>query len=176
VPIDATLLRSAQLGDRDALAQLLSQLKPDIRRYARRQCHRGSALDDVIQEALIVVYRRVGTVKSPAALAGWLATVVARLCMVPALMLMKGVVALGESDEMGRLAHLPAHDLRIDLARAIESLSPAHREIVLLRDFEEFTIGEIAQRLGLNREATKSRLHRARALLREYLIGGEQGS
>ena len=54
--IDSALLQSAQLGDRDAIAQLLIQLKPDIRRYARRQCHRSSVLEDVVQEALIVVY------------------------------------------------------------------------------------------------------------------------
>jgi len=34
----------------------------------------------VVQEALTVVYRRVGTIRSPAALTGWLLTVIARLC------------------------------------------------------------------------------------------------
>ena len=53
--------------------------------------------------------------------------------------------------------------------RALESLPAMYREIVLLRDMEQLTIGEAAERLGLTREATKSRLHRARALLREYL-------
>ena len=36
---------------------------------------------------------------------------------------------------------------------------------------EDLTIGEIAGRLGVTREATKSRLRRARALVREYLLG-----
>ncbi|WP_322789346.1 RNA polymerase sigma factor [Paraburkholderia diazotrophica] len=40
----------------------------------------------------------------------------------------------------------------------------------LLRDLEELTIGEIAARLGLSVPATKSRLHRARTLAREYLL------
>src|SRR4051794_30811462 len=66
------LLLAAQSGDRHALTQLLVALQPDIRRYARRQCHRSSIIEDVVQEALIVVYRRVGTIRSPAALAGWL--------------------------------------------------------------------------------------------------------
>jgi DNA-directed RNA polymerase specialized sigma24 family protein len=133
------LLLAAQSGDRHALTQLLVALQPDIRRYARRLCYRTSVIEDVVQEALIVVYRRVGTIRSPAALAGWLLTVIARLC--------------------------------IDLVNAIESLSPSHREVLLLRDLEDLTIGEIARRLGVTREAAKSRLRRARTLVREYLLG-----
>jgi DNA-directed RNA polymerase specialized sigma24 family protein len=41
-----------------------------------------------------------------------------------------------------------------------------------MRDFEELTIGEMATRLSCTREATKSRLHRARTLVREYLVAG----
>ena len=72
------LLLAAQSGDRHALTQLLVALQPDIRRYARRLCHRTSVIEDVVQEALIVVYRRVGTIRSPAALAGWLVTEIGR--------------------------------------------------------------------------------------------------
>lgn len=168
------LLLAAQAGDPGALTRLLTEVRPDIRRFARRQCHRTSVLEDVVQEALIVVYRRVGQVRSPAALAAWLLTVVARLCMLPALMLSRGVEDIADHDDAGRLASRPKDDLRIDLVRAMASLPAAHREVVLLRDFEELTIREIAARLGLTREATKSRLHRARGLLREYLVDTAQ--
>jgi RNA polymerase sigma factor (sigma-70 family) len=47
---------------------------------------------------------------------------------------------------------------------------PEHyREVLVLRDFEELTISELAARLTLTRAAVKSRLHRARELVREYL-------
>ena len=167
------LLVLAQAGDPLALRRLLAQVQPDIRRYARRQCHRSSALEDVVQEALIVVYRKVGHVRSPAALAGWLLRIVHRLCMLPALMLMRGTEELTGSEQVRHFAAIPADDLRIDLARAIESLPPPYREVVLLRDFEELTIAEIAARLDLTVPASKSRLHRARGLLREYLLGPE---
>lgn len=169
------LLLAAQSGDRHALTQLLVALQPDIRRYARRLCHRASVIEDVVQEALIVVYRRVGTIRSPAALAGWLLTVIARLCMLPALMLMRGVEELASLEESRELAKVPPDELRIDLVNAIESLSPSHREVLLLRDLEDLTIGEIAQRLGVTREAAKSRLRRARTLVREYLLGTKDG-
>ncbi len=142
------LLLAAQSGDRHALTQLLVALQPDIRRYARRHCHRTSVIEDVVQEALIVVYRRVGTIRSPAALAGWLVTVIARLCMLPALMLMRGVEELASLEESRELAKVPPDELRMDLVNAIESLSPSHREVLLLRDLEDLTIGEIAGRLG----------------------------
>jgi RNA polymerase sigma factor (sigma-70 family) len=60
--------------------------------------------------------------------------------------------------------------LRRELASAIESLPPHYREVLLLRDFEELTIAEIAARVGDTPAAVKSRLHRARTLAREYLL------
>ncbi len=174
MPVSQDLLRAAQTGDNQALAQLLVQLKPDIRRYARRLCHSSSVLEDVVQKALIIVYRRVGAVRSPTAIAAWLIKVVSRLCMLPALMLMRGFEELGVVEERGRFALVSPIDLRLDLIAALESLPATHREVVLLRDFEEMTIGEISARIGLGREATKSRLRRARVLLRDFLTDGEE--
>lgn len=173
--IQEPLFLAAQAGERAALEQLIVQLRPDVRRYARLQCHRSSAIEDVVQEALIVVWRRVGGVRSPAALAGWLLVIVARLCMLPALMLLKGTVDLGQLSDTRELATRPVDELRVDLVRALESLPPAYREVVILRDMEELTISEIAERLQLTREATKSRLHRARTLVREYLLPDGRG-
>src|SRR5688500_2223058 len=51
---DAQLLVAARAGDPDAMQTLLVRLRPDIRRYAAYQCGRATALDDVVQEALIV--------------------------------------------------------------------------------------------------------------------------
>ena len=61
-------------------------------------------------------------------------------------------------------------DLRMDLARAMERLTPPYREVLLLRDVHELTAPEVAAQLGLSLEAVKSRLHRARAQVREHLL------
>lgn len=167
--LDGTLFAAAQAGNPAALERLLRELQPDIRRYARRQCHRSSSIEDVVQEALIVLYRRVGSVRDPLALAGWVLRVVTRLCMLPVLGALRGTEQLADRDDAAHFARMPVDELRLDLVRALESLPAMYREIVLLRDMEQLTIGEAAERLGLTREATKSRLHRARALLREYL-------
>jgi DNA-directed RNA polymerase specialized sigma24 family protein len=104
IRVDTALFAAAQAGDPVALERMLRELQPDIRRYARRQCHRTTAIEDVVQEALIVLYRR---------------------------------------------------------------------EVILLRDMEQLTITEAADRLRITREACKSRIHRGRALMREYLQGDE---
>lgn len=172
--IDEPTFTAAQAGDPMALERLLVQLRPDIRRYARYQCQRSSAIEDVVQEALIILYRRVGTVRTVSSLSAWLLKIVARLCMLPALMFMKGVETLNSVEDSASFAKMPVDELRVDLVRALESLSSTHREIILLRDLQEMTISEIAGHLCITREATKSRLHRARAMVKEYLLPESQ--
>lgn len=71
------------------------------------------------------------------------------------------------------MLHRPDNELRVDLANALESLPAHYLEVVLLRDFEELTIAEIADRLNEHAGAVKSRLHRARELVREYMLSRE---
>ncbi len=167
--LDRAVFNAAQAGDPVALDQVLRLLQPDIRRYARKQCHRTSAIEDVVQEALIVLYRRIGNVRDPLALAGWIFRMVTRLCMLPVLGLIRGAEEITERHEAQHFSRIPQDELRIDLVRALESLPDIYRQMILLRDMEQLTIGEVAARLGITPEATKSRLLRARALVREYL-------
>jgi RNA polymerase sigma-70 factor (ECF subfamily) len=171
IRVDVAVFAAAQAGDPVALERLLCELQPDIRRYAWRQCHVTSAIEDVVQEALIVLYRRLGNVRNPLALAGWIFRVVTRLCMLPVLALIRGAEELTERHEAKYFAQVPKHELRIDLVRALESLPDMYREVILLRDMEQLTIGEVADHLRITREACKSRIHRGRVLLREYLQG-----
>ncbi len=170
--VDLDLFAAAQAGDRAALEQLLADLQPDIRRYARFQCYASSSIEDVVQEALIVVYRRVGDVRSPAALGAWLVRVVARLCALPMLMFMRSVEELKTIEDSTRFAQVPVSELRIDIARALASLPDNYRRIIVLRDLEELTMREISARLSMSVEAAKSLLRRARAAARQQLTMG----
>ena len=158
------LVRSARDGDAAALERLITVCQPDARRYADRHC-RPSDVDDAVQEVLIIVLRRLRTLRVAEAFAGWLAAVVERECR------RFGRLVGRTSQDDGAAALVPRDDaeLRMDLAAALESLPAHYREIVLLRDFEELTIAEIVERLGEPAGAVKSRLHRARALVRDYL-------
>lgn len=172
VRIDPDLFAAAQAGDRAALEWLLRALQPDIQRYARFQCYASSSIEDVVQEALIILYRRVGDIRSPAAIGAWLVRVVARLCALPVLMLMRSVEELKTVEDSARFAHVPTGELRVELVRALAALPENYRQIILLRDLEEMTIGEIGRRLSLSSEATKSLLRRARAAARKLLLEG----
>ena len=167
--VDKDLFAAAQAGDRTALERLLCELRPDIQRYARFQCYASSSIEDVVQEALIVVYRRVGDVRSPAAFGAWLVRVVARLCALPVLMFMRSVEELKTIEDSLRFAHVPVDQLRMDVARALAALPHKYRQIILLRDLEDLTIREIAERLSISGEAAKSLLRRARAAARALL-------
>ena len=81
-----------------------------------------------------------------------------------------GMADAPADDAAARVAHLAPEDLRIDLSRAIQSLPEHYREVILLRDIEELSIDEIAGVLSLTRESVKARIHRARIMIRDYLI------
>lgn len=162
------LIGLAQAGDHGAITALLRASQPDIRRYARRSCHLED-VDDAVQEAMAIVSRRITALRSPAAYIGWLFSMVKRECYrLARTMRFVGQPLDGLADSL-ELSQRPEAELRFDLASAIQSLPAHYRTILLLRDVEEFSIGEIAAHTGLTREAAKARLHRARLMVREYL-------
>ncbi len=162
------MVEAARRGEPAALDRLLRACQPDIRRYAYRHC-RLSDIDDAVQETLLIVVRRLQALRTVAAFSGWLFTIVRRECR----RLERRVFGLDADEELQMEGWLSTHSdeaLRIDLIHALESLPAQYREIVLLRDFEELTLREMAARLALTIAATKSRLRRARELVRDYLI------
>lgn len=163
------LLEAAHLGDPAALERLLCICQPDIRRYAQRHCM-ISDVDDAVQEALMILSRRMASLRSLAAFSGWLFKVVQRECR----RLGRHALRYDPYDEEkleGWLAVHSNHTLRLELVAALEALPEHYRDIILMRDFNELTIAEMAEELRMTPAAVKSRLHRARELTREYLLG-----
>ena len=62
--------------------------------------------------------------------------------------------------------------MRKDLVAAIATLPEPYRQILILRDIDELTASEAVDQLGISIDAVKSRLHRARALVRNNLLAG----
>ena len=165
----AVLIDGARRGDLASLERLLAVAQPDIRRYAQRSCRAASDVDGAVQDAMWLLARRVGTLRLVASFSGWLITVVRRECLRLARRALSGhAIAETLADDL-HFATCEAHDLRIDIAGAIRSLPAHYRRVLILRDVEEFTIDEIAAEELLSREAVKARLHRSRALVRDYL-------
>lgn len=168
--ITAELVARASGGEAAAIEALLRIAQPDIRRYARRTCRSASDAEEAAQEALIVLYRKIGSLRQVGALSAWLFRIVNRYCLRLALR-MAGVPSAIEAEAVEqRFAEASRPEVRIDIACAIQSLPDHYRAVVVLRDLEELTIDEIAARLSATRETVKARLHRARGLLREYLL------
>lgn len=163
------LILGAQTGDPLAISRLLTVCQADARRCAYKHCH-ASDVDDAIQESLLVIARKVNGLRAAAAFSSWLFTVIKHECRRLSRKMLRHEPLTDEMAEELMLAR-PDDALRIDLANALESLPAHYLEVVLLRDFEELTIAEIAQRLGEPPGAVKSRLHRARELVREYMLG-----
>ncbi len=169
-PYDVELLEAARAGDQEAICTLLALAQPDIRRYAQRSCAAADDVNDAVQETLWLMYRRIGTLRAMVSLSAWLFAVVRRECWRLARKALSKTVELNERDHHARFSYRPQSELRVDLARAIQSLPEHYREVILLRDVEEMTVDEIALALNKSREGVKAIIHRARLLLREYLL------
>ena len=165
---DPSLIEAARGGDAEALVSLIAIAQPDIRRYAARNC-RAADIDDAVQETLLLLYRRLGTLRAVTSFSAWLFAVARRACL-RLLRRASGTVDASADDAEMRLVHLKPEDIRIDLSCARPSLPDHSREVILLRDIEELSIHEIAEALALTRESVKARIHRARLMIREYLI------
>jgi RNA polymerase sigma factor (sigma-70 family) len=166
--VNATLIESARLGEPVALVELLQRSQPELRRYAQRSCI-VSDVDDAVQETLLIISRSIHGLNRPRAWSGWVFRIVRRECHRLARVTLRQ--DLWDDDAVDALvSRRTESELRLDVAAALESLPETYREVVVLRDFEGLTIGEMAQRLGITVLAVKGRLHRARELTREYLL------
>jgi RNA polymerase sigma factor (sigma-70 family) len=168
---DQGLVEAARRGNPDALEQLLQQCQPDMAQFARKVCATPEDVEDAVQEALWIMSRKIGTLRMASAFAAWMFRVVRHECyrlfrsnqheqpLSPAL-----YVDNHEIDPFGLQAAL-----KRDVVSAIASLQPAYQSVLIMRDIQEMTAPEVADELGLTVEAVKSRLHRARKIVRESL-------
>lgn len=164
---DPALIEAARQGDEAALLMLLEDCQPDLKRIARHECASSADADDAVQESLWLVYRRIGALRTAASFGAWAFSIVRRECQ-RMLQQMRGRTELPAEDDRV-FAYYTTPGLHLDLAAAIESLPDKYREAIVLRDFEENTITEMAESLRLTRAAVKSRIHRGREMIREYL-------
>ena len=166
VTVDALLLEDARAGDRAALERLMKAHRPDLERYARRHCA-SDDVEEAVQDELWILYRRLGGLRSVAAFAGWIYQIVRRACRR---------YAMGKRRDVS-LADMPARfereaggvdvELRVILSSIISALPLPYREVLILKDVEGLSADEISIMLSISPEAAKSRLHRARAMVRE---------
>ncbi|RGA05118.1 sigma-70 family RNA polymerase sigma factor [Microbispora triticiradicis] len=169
---DELLVTRAQLGERAALAQLVARWRMPVWTYVRRMLDAERA-DDVAQEVWLAVVRGLPRLREPGRFAPWLFTI-ARRSVTDRL---RGEYALVEEtsafgDLVGEAgAEDPAEALvdRAALVSVLADLPLLEREILVLFYLEDLPVEECADICQIPAGTVKSRLSRARRLLREHL-------
>jgi RNA polymerase sigma factor (sigma-70 family) len=164
----AHVVSTAQRGDQRAIAMLVAGSHVHVRRFARTLCSTPEDAEDATQEALIVLYRRIGTLRATAALASWMFQIVRNECIRRSRIALRrpsSTLEVEPSAEETALARLEVERI-VD---AIAGLPPDQRSVLVLRDIQGLSGAATAQALGLSRAAMKSRLHRGREALRGEL-------
>jgi RNA polymerase sigma-70 factor (ECF subfamily) len=158
---------------------LTRQHKDSVYRQMIRVCGNREDAEDVLVEALLKAYRHLDQLRDSAAFRAWLAQIAKRVCwQLKERESLLPLLQLSTLEEEGR--EIPGGDLspEAEVARrqmkqllddAIAALPELYRSVYRLRDIEERTGDEVARELRISRAAMKSRLHRARELVRAHL-------
>ena len=182
---DFDLVKKASGGDVGAFEEL-------VRKYERFVCttvfsvlHNSEDSFDVSQEVFLKLYHSIGTFKGESSFSSWLYRI-AKNAALDCLRKQKSarLVSLTD-DEDGDAATMDLPDTSPSadpsdavilaerknvLYEAIDELSDEHREIIILRDINDYSYEEIGDMLGIEQGTVKSRLFRAREALRKRLI------
>ncbi|MBM6581740.1 RNA polymerase sigma factor [Microvirga sp. BT689] len=183
---DAALVGLARGGDGVAVRLIMQRHNRRLYRVARGVLHDDAEAEDVVQEAYVRAFTHLDGFRGEAKLSTWLTRIVlnealGRLRRRRLTVGLKDIDAINDQGE-ARVIYLPSarHDsnpehaaaraeVRRLLERAVDQLPDHFRVVFMLRDIEEMSVEETASHLGLRPETVKTRLHRARRLLREAL-------
>jgi RNA polymerase sigma-70 factor (ECF subfamily) len=181
----AETLSLATHGDTAALNRLVRDLVPQIERQLLRYPVSDEDRRDLLQTTLMQVVRRLGSFRGDSSFSTWLFRVTAN----EALMLMRSqrrqrarvvggldledlasLPAMNDADSQERSDVLVAnHERDARVRSAVAELPADYRDVVLAHYDEDLGLQEIADRLEVTESAVRSRLHRARARLRDAL-------
>ncbi|WFE38086.1 RNA polymerase sigma factor [Micromonospora sp. WMMD998] len=166
---DALLVVRAQLGDRRSLAELVGYWHEPVWRYVRRMLDRAGLADDVSQEVWAGALKALPTLKEPERFAPWLFTI-ARRAVLDHLR-----DRYRQADPLDGEPAADDDDVAavLDQAQVTESLAGlpvCEREVLILFYLYDLALEECAQVLAVPVGTVKSRLFRARRMLRDHMI------
>ncbi|HTZ54098.1 MAG TPA: RNA polymerase sigma factor [Candidatus Acidoferrum sp.] len=157
-------VEAARTGDRTDVERLIEAVWPDAYRLAYAVLGDQHAAEDAAQEACLVIYRTIPSLRAPSAFAVWFYRIVVRVAT--ASKRDRARVELCDADMQARDADTAS---AIDIWRALERLSPKLRTVVVLRYFEQLSSREIASILRIPDGTVRFRLMTAKQRLRPLL-------
>ena len=188
-PLEDEWISRLRRGDAIAMAELVACYEPRIRQQAMRYVPRHEDAEEIAQDVLVKVWRKLHLFRGDAALSSW----VHRITFNTAMSRLRNTRVprtreVASDAQPGRLPNGAAstpHDMpdwtgmadesvlrsemRAKLAEAIAVMPVIYRTPVVLRDLEGLSIAEVSTLLNLNKQTLKSRVHRGRQFLRRRL-------
>jgi len=181
---DEDLAARARNGDRDAFRAIMQRCNQRLFRVARGIVRDDAEAEDVLQEAYARAFAAIGRFRGDSALSTWLTRIVLNEAR-GRLRRQRTTVALDQIETAqatgGQVLAFPSlagedpersaagAEIRRLLERAVDGLPEPFRLVFMLREVEECTVEETAATLGIKPETVKTRLFRARRLLRKAL-------
>lgn len=188
---DRQLITRLQSGEETAVHELAERYSPRIFQLAMRHVKNREDAEEITQDVLMKVYRKIDAFRGDSALSSWIYritfnTAMSRLRTDRAVRVAdqerERVLAAEESGEnrertprqQADWSSLPDEELlrlqlRTAIQNAIQELPEIYRAPVVLRDIQGLTTEEASSRLHVKDQTLKSRLHRGRLMLRDKL-------
>ena len=181
------LIGRMQGGDGSAVAELASTYGPRIQQLAFRYVKNWEDAEEVTQDVLMKVYRKIDAFRGDAALSSWIYRITFNTAMSRLRSSRLARQAEQQQPETGggenaeRIVHEPADwssladdhvlrgEMRTRLVEALKHLPTVYRIPVILRDIHGLSTEEASLILRVKPQTLKSRLHRGRLILREHL-------
>jgi RNA polymerase sigma-70 factor (ECF subfamily) len=180
---DVQLTELAKAGNEDAIRAIIKRHNQRLFRVARSVVRNDAEAEDVVQAGYVKAFTNLASFRGDAQLATWLTRIVLNeaLGRVRSRRPMTGIEEIDVENNRpgGQIVMFPSSLTPLDpetemsrgevrhlLERAIDTLPPTFRSVFILRDVEGMSIEETALNLSIRPETVKTRLHRARKLMR----------
>jgi RNA polymerase sigma-70 factor, ECF subfamily len=178
---DKALVRFAQDGDTRAFDELVHRYSNKVYRLAFKILHHEEDAAEALQDAFLSAYRGLPNFKSQSTFSTWLYRIATNASLMRYRKRRANHISLEQSQmEDGEPIELPdwsaqpldellTVETREVMAEGMNRLPDDLRTVFVLRDLQELSNADVAEILNLSVAAVKSRLHRARILLRGWL-------
>lgn len=184
---DATLVLSSQKGDMAAFESLVVRHQKRMLNIAFRLINDYDEACEVVQDAFVSAYKNIRSFRGDAKFTTWLTTITLNLSKnrLKQIKSRQGHVSYTLDDplwaddseltrdppskEPSALDRLEKQDVQGKVQDCIKALEPEHREVLILRDMQDFSYDAIGGMLNMQEGTVKSRLFRARAAVRDCL-------
>jgi RNA polymerase sigma-70 factor (ECF subfamily) len=178
------LLRAAGGGDDGAFHALIDRHAAALFRVAMSMSRNRADAEDLMQETMVGAYRGLKTFAARSSVKTWLLQIMTRQAAKAwhrsrhrratlSLHAPKDERSQQTRDDaaLATRASSTAVERKIDVMQVLDAMSPAHREVLVLREIRGLSYEEMAQVLDVPRGTVESRLSRARAEFRERYAG-----